>query len=127
MAKPYDYTVRDDAKKVLQQLETYDDVEVSEVAKRLLELTEDIRANKSPQIIKEGRELTRKLGKAAGRDLVKKKNTKRAAYKTSIFKCDGDYEECLKRKIEINPPNICLLYLIFCIGSHIIPFVKAAK
>jgi hypothetical protein len=92
-----------------------------------LELLDDTCANKSPQIIKEGRELTRELGKTAGRHLDRKKEPKAAVYKTSIFKCDGDYETCLKQKLPIRPPNICLLLLIVCIGSHIIPFVKAAK
>jgi hypothetical protein len=99
----------------------------SRLAKRLLELLDDICANKSPQVIEEGRELTRELGKTAGRHLDRKKEPKAAVYKTSIFKCDGDYETCLKQKLPIRPPNICLLLLIVCIGSHIIPFVKAAK
>jgi hypothetical protein len=40
-------------------------------------------------------------------------------YQTPVFKCQGDYDKCLKHT---GSSGMCMFLLIVCVGKHLIPF-----
>jgi hypothetical protein len=40
-------------------------------------------------------------------------------YQTPVFKCQGDYDKCLKHS---GSNRLCMFLLIVCVGKHLIPF-----
>lgn len=59
----------------------------------------------------------REFVKAAARSVEKRG----PAYKTRIFKCLEDFENCKRHGVS---SNVCLAMMILCVGQQLIPFTK---
>ena len=67
---------------------------------------------------------TKKMNQASGKFVERKTGKKDPKYKTPVFKCHGDYEECIKASLN---PKRCLALFAVCVGQHLIPFVRHAE
>jgi hypothetical protein len=61
----------------------------------------------------------KEFAEVAGKEIEKRKGP---AYKTRVFKCLEDFENC--RRHGGVSDNICLALMILCIGQQLIPFTK---
>jgi len=64
------------------------------------------------------RKSPKEFAEVAGKEVEKRKGP---AYKTRVFKCLEDFENCKKHGVS---PNACLALMILCIGQQLIPFTK---
>ncbi|WP_038966978.1 hypothetical protein [Bradyrhizobium diazoefficiens] len=90
---------------------------------RLEETSHSFEADDS-DAVKERRAVIRKMNQASGKFIERKTGTKTPVYKTPVFKCHGDYEECVKAS---SNPKLCLALFAVCVGKHLIPFVRHAE
>lgn len=66
----------------------------------------------------------KKMNQASGKFIERATGKKDPKYKTPVFRCHGDYEECIKTS---SNPKCCLALFAVCVGKHLIPFVRHAE
>jgi hypothetical protein len=119
--------VIEDARVILRQIEE-DAPELSELAKELgLYLYGPIMAagpSPSPDELKRQYAEAMETKPREFAELIGKRGEKHKgpAYKTRVFKCLEDFENC--RKHGGVSANVCLALMILCIGQQLIPFTK---
>lgn len=74
--------------------------------------------------VKVRRTAIKKMGQASGKYIERSTGKKQPKYKTPVFKCHGDYEECVKNS---SNPNLCMALFVVCVGKQLIPFVRQSK
>jgi hypothetical protein len=74
--------------------------------------------------VKVRRAAIKKMGQAAGKYVERATGKKEPKYKTPVFKCHGDYEECVKKS---SKPNLCMALFVVCVGKQLLAFVRHSK
>ena len=112
--------VIDDAVKALKQIRIeFRGENISRLAGDLSELIQPTMAFDSSLKEAERRRLPVEFAKESGKIIARK--PKAPAYKTPVFKCLSDYEQCISSSTR---SDVCIALMVVCVSKHLIPFVR---
>jgi len=107
-----------------RQLKRLLDDEISLQANFQARLEEPSHSFEDADAVKQRRAVVKKMNQASDKFIQRKTRKKDPKYKTPVFKCHGDYEECVKTS---SSTKLCLALFAVCVGKHLLSFVRHAE